>query len=256
MNLKELLASLPSELAEALERTFLDATDHFLKEEWDDCQVDGGRFAEAVLRYLQWRQKGSFTPIDGRSKPNRKSVVTKVTQDPELPSSLRTQVVQAVELVMDFRNNRNSAHLGDIDANRLDAVTVIQLVQWILGEIVRLETQAGAQEIQAVIDDLAQPYLPLVQFVEDQPTVLDSNMEAANKVLILLYQCGGRASVDDLRGWAEYANSSRWRKGVLGGLAKEKKVQVRGDQVHLLHPGHARAQRLLVEHGASNRRNR
>lgn len=256
MNLEGLLASLPTELAAALERTFLDATDHFLKEEWDDCQVDGGRFAEAVLRYLQWRQKGSFTPIDGRSKPNRKSVVTKVTQDPELPSSLRTQVVQAVELVLDFRNNRNAAHLGNVDANRLDAITVIQLVQWIVGEIVRLETQAGPQEIQALIDDLAQPYLPLVQHVEGQPTVLDASMEAADKALILLYQCGGSADVGDLRSWAEYGNSSRWRKGVLGGLAKTKMVQVRGELVHLLHPGHARAQELLVEHGASNKLSR
>jgi hypothetical protein len=242
------LSSLPPELAEALEGTFLAAVDHFLKQEWDDSQVDGGRFAEAVLRYLQWKQKGSFTPIDGRSKPNRKTVVNKVTQDPELPASLRTQVVQAVELVMDFRNNRNSAHLGDIDANRLDAITGIQLVQWILGEIVRLETQASPQEVQGFIDDLAQPYVPLVQYIEDRPTVLDPDLGAADKALILLYQCGGSSTVQTLRDWAEYANSSRWRKGVLAGLAKEKMLQVRDDNVHLLHPGHARAQKLLVEH--------
>jgi len=242
------LASLPSELSEALERTFSAAIDHFLKQEWDDAQVDGGRFAEAVLRYLQWRQKGSFTPIDGRSKPHRKSTINKVTQDSELPDSLRTQVAQSVELIMDFRNNRNSAHLGDIDANRLDAITVIQLVQWIMGEIVRLETQATPAEVQLLIDDLAQPYVPLVQYVEDTPTVLDPEMEAADKALVLLYEAGGSSTVARLREWAEYANSSRWRKSVLAGLAKEKMIQVRSDNVHLLHPGHARAQKLLVQH--------
>lgn len=250
MNLGEHLASLPSELSEALESTFSAAVDHFLKQEWDDAQVDGGRFAEAVLRYLQWRQKGSFTPIDGRSKPHRKSTITKATQDSELPDSLRTQVAQSVELVMDFRNNRNSAHLGDIDANRLDAITVIQLVQWIMGEIVRLETQVSPAEVQALIDDLAQPYVPLVQYVEDRPTVLDPEMEAADKALVLLYEAGGNSTVGTLREWTEYANSSRWRKNVLARLAKEKMIQVRGDNVHLLHPGHARAQRLLVEHSA------
>jgi len=160
------------------------------------------------------------------------------------------QVAQSVELVMDFRNNRNSAHLGDLDANRLDAITVIQLVQWIMGEIVRLETKASPAEVQALIDDLAQPYVPLVQYVEDVPTVLDPEMEAADKALVLLYETGGSSTVATLREWAEYANSSRWRKGVLAGLAKEKLIQVRGDNVHLLHPGHARAQTLLVEHSA------
>jgi len=255
VKLADHLAPLPPELAKALESTFLAAVDHFLKREWDDAQVDGGRFAEAVLRYLQWRQKGSFTPIDGRSKPNRKSTVNKVTQDTGLPDSLRTQVVQAVELVMDFRNNRNSAHLGDLDANRLDAITVLQLVQWIMGEIVRLETQASPDDVQALIDDLAQPYVPLVQYVEDQPTVLDPEMGASDKALVLLYEAGGSSTVGTLRAWAEYANSSRWRKSVLAALAKEKMLQIRDDNIHLLHPGYARAQKLLVEHGARDKLN-
>lgn len=253
MKLDDHLASIPPELASALERTFLATVDHFLKQEWDDSQVDGGRFAEAVLRYLQWRFKGSFTPIDGRSKPNRKAVVNKVAQDSSLPDSLRTQIVQAVELVMDFRNNRNSAHLGDLDANRLDAITVVQLNQWILAEIVRLETQASSSEVQALIDDLSQPYVPLIQYVDDRPIVLDPHLGAADKALILLYQSGGRSTVSVLREWAEYANASRWRTQVLAGLAKAKLVQIEGENVHLLHPGQAQAQKLLVDHGSRSR---
>lgn len=253
MKLDEHLASLPSELASALESTFLAAVDHFLKQEWDDSQVDGGRFAEAVLRYLQWKHKGSFTPIDGRSKPNRKSVVNKASQDASLPSSLRTQVVQAVELVMDLRNNRNSAHLGHLDANRLDAQTVVQLNQWILAEIVRLETQADPREVQSLVDDLAQPYVPLIQQIGDRPVVLDPQMAAADKALVLLYQSGGMSTVGTLREWAEYANSSRWRTQVLAGLARAKKIQVQGETVHLLHPGEAQAQELLVDHGTLKR---
>ncbi len=114
---------------------------HFLKGEWDDAQVDAGRFCDAALRYLEFRMTGSFTPIDGKSKPNRKTTVNKARQDTALPPSLRSQIPQSVELTMDFRNNRNSAHLGNIDANKLDATTVVQNVTWIIEEIVRLETQ-------------------------------------------------------------------------------------------------------------------
>jgi hypothetical protein len=65
---------LPSDLADALETQYRNLLDHYLKEEWDDAQVDAGRFSEAVLRVIEWHMTGSYTPI-GRSSPSRKQVV-------------------------------------------------------------------------------------------------------------------------------------------------------------------------------------
>src|SRR3954471_20385375 len=104
------LASLPHDLAEALNSTYRDVMGHFLREEWDDAQVDAGRFCEAALRYLEFKMVGTFTPIDGKSKPDRKTTVNKAKQDTALAPSLRAQMTQSIELTMDFRNNRNSAH--------------------------------------------------------------------------------------------------------------------------------------------------
>lgn len=65
---------LPLELADAIAETYGDTVAHFLTDEWADSQVDAGRFSEAVLRYLEWRMRGSHTPIDGKRKPNRAGV--------------------------------------------------------------------------------------------------------------------------------------------------------------------------------------
>jgi hypothetical protein len=175
------LPAIPADLASALNGTYRDVMGHFLKGEWDDAQVDAGSFCEAALRYLEFRMTGSFTPIDCKSKPNRKTTVNKAQRDTNLPPSLRAQIVQSIELAMDFRNNRNSAHLGDIDANKLDATTAVQYVTWMIGEIVRLETQKPPAEVQRLLDQLAERHVPLVQTVNGRPIILQPKMEAATR---------------------------------------------------------------------------
>jgi hypothetical protein len=85
------LSCLPTELAHAVETQYRNLLDHYLKEEWDDAQVDAGRFSEAVLRVIQWHMTGSYTPIDGRSSPSRKQVLTQAAQNTNLPPTLRLQ---------------------------------------------------------------------------------------------------------------------------------------------------------------------
>src|SRR5947208_1183241 len=89
------LAALPTDLADAVETEYRNLLEHYLKEEWDDAQVDAGRFCEAVLRVIEWHTNTSFTPIDGKSRPDRKSVVNKAAQDTSLPPTLRLQIPQA-----------------------------------------------------------------------------------------------------------------------------------------------------------------
>ena len=243
------LGTLPSDLAEAIDSTYRSVMDHFLKEQWDDAQVDAGRFCEAALRYLEFKSTGAFTPIDGKSKPNRKSTVQKAINDTALPPSLRAQFPQSIELTMDFRNNRNSAHLGNIDANKLDATCVVQTVNWMAGEIVRLEAHSPPAEVQRLLDQLAERHVPLVQTVNGRPVVLSPEMSASDRALVLLYQQARPIDAPTLQDWVGYGNSTRWRTAILKGLQKRAYVYVNGGDVTLLRPGEARAQELILAFG-------
>jgi hypothetical protein len=243
------LAALPSDLAEAIDATYRSVMDHFLKEEWDDAQVDAGRFCEAALRYLEWKLTGRFTPIDGKSKPNRKSTVNMATNDTTLPPTLRAQLPQSIELTMDFRNNRNAAHLGDIDANKLDANCVAQNVNWMTGEIVRLETHRPAAEVQRLLDQLAERHVPLVQTVNGRPIVLRPELAASDKALVLLYQQAKPVHIQTLRQGVGYANPTRWRSVVVKSLQKKVFVHVENGEVTLLRPGETKAQALILDAG-------
>lgn len=244
------LKALPGDLADAIGETHRDVLDHFLKGEWDDAQVDAGRFCEAVLRYLEWRMTGTFTPIDGKSKPNRKNVIGKAQQDTSLPSSLRAQLPYSIELVMDFRNNRNSAHLGNIDANKMDAACVVQNVTWVVGEIVRLDTQMPPVEVQRLLDQLAARHVPLVQTVNGRPIILNPGLKHSARVLVLLYQQAKPVPVDTLRVWTGHTHSTRFREKVIKELCDKAYVHVDdAGQVTLLYPGEAAAQTLVLDAG-------
>lgn len=247
MSLRDHLPDVPDDLAEALDETYRDVIDHYVKDEPDDAQVDAGRFCEAALRYLEWKMEGKYTPVDGKSKPNRKAVVHAAQQDVNLEPTLRAQVPQAVELIMDFRNNRNSAHLGSLDANNMDASCVVQNASWVIGEIARIESNESTDEIQGLVDRLAERHIPLVQSIGDTPIVLDPKMSARNKALVLLYQEGGPVPIQTLREWAEYTHTTNWRSNIIGGLQKEKLVHLdKDDKVHLLRPGEDEAQKVLL----------
>lgn len=245
MALSEHLAALPADIADALEREYSSVLEHFQLGEWDDAQVDAGRFAEAVLRYLQWKMSGRYTAIDGKNKPNRKSVVNRARDDTSLPPSARLQLPSSVELMLDFRNNRNSAHLGPVDADRLDATCVANLVIWAMAEIVRIETQRDSTEVQSLLDAMAVRRIPLVEFVEGEPIVTDPSMPASDRALVLLYQHNAPIGRKILREWTGYKNASRWMPMVLAPLERKKLVAIRSDRVYLLARGAARAEELL-----------
>lgn len=245
------MASLPADLAEALDESYREVVDHYMLDEWDDAQVDAGHFCEAALRYLEFKMTGKYPRIGAKKGPNRKVVVRDAEQDTSLEPSLRAQVPQALEIVMDFRNNRNAAHLGDIDANLMDGACVLQMVSWVVGEVVRIETQAAPAEVQGLLDSLAVRPIPTIQTINGQPIILDRpNLTHSDKTLIYLLHAGPSSPVPiaTLRGWTGYGNSTQFRTKLLSKVEKATLVHIDKDgMVHLLRPGQREAERLILD---------
>lgn len=244
--LSSLLSKLPNELSSALEKEYQEIAEAYLLRDWKGVQNATGRFGEAVLRVLEFHDSGTYTPIDGVSKPGRKTVIGKAKNNTSLAPAFRFQIPLMVELILDFRNNRNAAHLGNINPWHLDAATVTQIASWIIAELIRLESKVADSEVQGVIDKLAELPSPLIQRVANTPVVLDTSLSAKEKVLVLLFDASVPVDKNALFRWSEYGNSSRWAKQVLGDLVRKKMIYVDDkDQVHLLRPGETIARNLF-----------
>jgi hypothetical protein len=108
-------------------------------DDWGPGQLMGGRFAEAMLRVYQHLLGQPWTPFGTDIPAAQKTAITNaVTNSPAIDDQVRQKTVPLTRLLLDFRNNRDVAHLGGFDANSMDALFVMNSATWVLCELVRV----------------------------------------------------------------------------------------------------------------------
>src|SRR3989344_3242981 len=154
-----------------------------------------------------------------------------------LPKSLRLQIPILAELVMDFRNDRNVGHLGTIDVNEMDSAFVLNASNWIVAELIRLETQMSPADAQAEIKKIIERKVPIVEEIGGRLKCLNPKLDAKTKAVVFCYQKYPEAiSLDNLVNWTEYTNKGVLRKQ-LEGLNKASIIDFRNDSAQLTRKG-------------------
>ena len=136
-----------------------------------------------------------------------------------------------------LRNKRGIGHVGgDIDANRVDALTILHAADWTICEMIRLYHGLSLEEAQDLVDNLTQRKLPMVWEVAGKRRVLREGLGAADETLLLLYwQDESAVLAEDLCEWVEYSELYHYKKNVLGKLHSARLVEFDrdSDAVHL-----------------------
>ncbi len=165
--------------------------------------VEGGRFCEAAFRILEQITTGSFTPIG--TQVNSDQLINRLGQLPSgtHPDSVRLHIPRALRLVYDIRNKRDAAHLADgIDPNLQDASLVINTIDWILAEFIRLYHNVSADDASKIVNDVVERVAPIVQEFDGFLKVLSPKLLAGDHSLVLLYHRGTKgATLDELTKW-------------------------------------------------------
>jgi len=232
-----ILAHVPSDIRNALQEEFRDLESRFARGDWDSANLSGGRFAEAILRFLEWKQSaGTYTPIG--KELARSSILSKVRNDTKVPEGLRFLVARITELLMDLRNKRDVAHLGSApDVKETDARLVMASASWIMAEVVREESRAGAQEAQLIIDRLNRRRIPLVEEIGNDLVVLATDLPAAKRVLVALYKVSPEAmEFEKLRSAVGYENKTRFG-AIVKKHANERMIHLNGDSARITTKG-------------------
>ena len=242
--LKTHLANLPDGLATALGVEFSKLRDRFAKQDWEPGQLNGGKFAEAVFRVVEWHDTGSFTPLG--SQIDRTKIVNSVQHNTSLSDSLRLQIPQIASTIADVRNKRDVGHLsGDVEVNGMDAQLVMASASWLLAEIVRLETGSSPEEAQELIDGLVERRVPIIEEIDGSPVVLNTDLPAMDRAFISLYKRHpNRIPVRTLAEWISYKNESRFRK-LLEAQERIAMVNMNGQGVRLTIKGVGHVERNI-----------
>ena len=229
------LNNLPSDLVNALQTEFQKLHQQYFLGRWEPSQLDGGRFAEAILRIIEFKNTGSYTAID--KQLNRLKIVQAAEKNTVLVDSLRFQIPCLAGLILDFRNKRNVCHLGSIDVNEMDSSFVLNAANWITAELIRLETQMRPDDDQAEIKKIIERKVPIIEEIGGRLKCLNPKLGAKEKAMVFCYQkYPSQVSLDDLNDWMKYSNKGVLRKQ-LEELDKDGRFDFRNDTAQLTKKG-------------------
>ncbi len=144
--------------------------------------------------------------------------------------SIRRHIPKALYFVYGIRNTRDITHLGDgIDRNLQDATLVVNTLDWMMAELVRVYHTVSPDEAYAMITDLVTRQVPVIEEIAGHP-VLNKHLGRGDHIMVLLY----RASQQD--GLDYGALMAQMRMGRKNNL---KQALDRLEGRHLVHTDHA-----------------
>jgi len=237
--IRELKAQLkrdfPGELIDKLLETYVDLRSAFFFNRYRPSELEAGRFAEIVIRMLQFVTSNTYTPLDKRLQ--NMDVEAKNLEN--LPSSrfhdsIRIHIPRVLLAIYNVRNRRDVGHVGgDINPNYPDSLFTIRCCNWVMSELMRFFYFGDLEKATELVAGLNVKTVPLVYEVSGYRKILNPKLSLAHKVLLLLYlESPNPIKVSDLQLWCEYGNAAYLRK-LLRSLDVQALVIYRDDRVFI-----------------------
>lgn len=198
------------EIAEKLIEAYVEIESNYVLEKWKPSELDSGHFVEVVRRIVEFELfGGTYTNFGSRLNNFNDSELQRYERQ-NGDDSFRMLIPRALKAIFNIRNKRGVAHISDISPNEMDATYILYSSKWILSEIVRLKTNLSISETQSLISEIVERRIEILWKEKDFTRVLDTNMAAKDKVLILLYDSSPQ-KIDVLQDTIEYKNPYNFR---------------------------------------------
>lgn len=211
---KNLETFFPSELVRELLEAYKELKQNFYINKIRINEVEGGRFAEAAFRMLEYKTIGSCTPL-GESI-NTDKIILQLSNIPHVKErdSIRLHIPRTLRVIYDIRNNRDAAHLGDnIDPNKQDASLVVACADWVLAEFIRLYHSIPPDEAQLIVENLIEKKIPTVQDFKGFLKTLNPSWTIKERILATLYYKGtSGATRKEISDWLKPGQKSNLSK--------------------------------------------
>jgi hypothetical protein len=126
-----------------------------------------------------------------------------------VPHSFQILIPRMLPALYDVRNNRNVGHVGgDVDSNHMDAIAVLSMSNWVMGELVRVYHNLTTAQAQQFVDALVEVRLPTVWTGDDGvKRVLETSLRLNEKILLLAAVSMPDVTAPQLVEWVEYADA-------------------------------------------------
>lgn len=236
----DLKAHFPDELVDALISAYIEIKTNYIINKWEPSELNGGKFAEATIRMMQFVCSGNYIPI-GTPIRNMFNEIRQLEQSStSILDSYRLHIPRCLGAIYNIRNRRGVGHLsGDVNPNKADALLIITLSEWILAELYRINYEVPLDEAQALIDNLVSRKLELVFEVNGVKRILNPKLSIKDKILLLLYSFEQQSiTIDELLKHLKYDNKNYLKSKVLLSLDKDQFIELDdSENIFILPPG-------------------
>lgn len=233
--MSKILKTIPSNLEDKLFEEYAEIKRRFQLNDCGPSQLNGGRFAESVLRIFQHLLGITVTPTGKEIKAQEKtSIINKVTNNPNIDEHIRQKVTVLTKMLLDFRNNRDVAHLGGFSANKIDASFVLSCANWTVAEFIRVYGNYSMDDAQKIVDKIAVPNHPVIFDIEGEKFITRNDLTVKQEILILL--CGQKRDFEFLFSKTKDNNKSRFNKTITS-MCSKKFIALKDGFHHLLPNG-------------------
>lgn len=140
----------------------------YQKSDWSDALAKAGKFMEAAMKAL-WVRAGEIVPKGKEFKVGKTIVDLERKPDAAgIPDTIKLTIPRACRFAHEIASNRDGRHdAGEINANEMDASTVVSLCSWILSEMVRFSQKGlGLEEAKKIVEGLMRRKFPLSEVIQ------------------------------------------------------------------------------------------
>lgn len=156
-----LQTSLPKDVLTELLNEYKFIKQQFFLNKFRPAELEGGRFAECVLRLLEFVDTGSYTPFGTQLKSE--NIINRLPNNTKLPNTIKFFIPRLIRVILDVRNKRDVAHVGgEVNPNYSDSLFIVHSVDWILTEIVRHYHSCSIDQAAAIVSTINENQVPII----------------------------------------------------------------------------------------------
>ena len=209
-NIKKILSTnIDIDLVERLLEHHKELKQKFLLGQYEPSQLKCAKFAEVVMRILEYITKKSYTPFDKSLSLDELAKELEQLPRNKFPDSLRIHIPRILRATYDIRSKRGVAHVGKVNPNLMDATFVVSACDWIMAEFIRLYHTDDSNEAQRTVDSIVERRIPIIEEFGDELRVLALDLSVADKILVILYKKHPNyVSANDLKNWIKTRSPS------------------------------------------------
>ena len=231
---------LPKDIVTRLLDEYTAIKQHLALRHFQPSEMNGGRFAECVVRLIQHQHNGNPTPFGQYLGSGiAEQLSRQIASNSRLSHSMRTLIPQFTATLYEVRNKRDVGHVGgDVNPNLADSLLVARLADWIMTEILRIYYRCDIATAQKIADSLNETQIPIVAEVDGFVRVLNTALDHAQRTLVILYyKRPSKVQDNDLVKWTAHTHSTRFKKDVLGKLHSDALIHYAAGFCTLLDKG-------------------